>query len=131
MGGELSEVLIHIERRGARVATLRLRRENAPFNFEAIAGIRFTVTRLTRAGNLLLLQLPVRLRREHSLYREFKPGDVMIAPQFSCLAVLLSAPAPSNVELFKAGEVVEGLEKLASLQSGESVALRVARELTG
>ena len=120
-----NEAFVYIERRGARVAIARLRRESIPFNFDAIIGIRGTITRVTKVGDLLLLQVPVKLRREHSLYRNLKPGDVMIAPQFNCLAVLVGEAVPGNIELFKAGEVVEGLEKLASLQSGENVSIKV------
>lgn len=120
------EALLYVEHRGATLAVARIRREIIPFNFEALVRIRSVITRVSRRSGLLLFQVPASLRQEHSRYRNFQPRDVLIANQLGCLAVLIEPLVPEGVELFKAGEVIEGFEKLSQLRAGETVRLRVA-----
>lgn len=121
----LAEALLYIEHRGVALAVAKIRREVAPFNFDALVSMRSTITRVSRHGSLLLLQVPVNLRLEHSLYRSFRPGDVLIVHQLGCIAILMEPSVPEGIEIFKAGEVIEGFEALPKLQPGVTVTLRV------
>ncbi|MEM4412088.1 MAG: hypothetical protein QW650_01480 [Thermofilum sp.] len=120
------EALLYVEYRGSKLAVARIRREVIPFNFDELVKIRSTITRVSKRGGLLLFQVPASLRHEHSLYRSFQPGDVLVAYQLGCLAILTEPLVPEGIELFKAGEVVEGFENLSRLQPGDTVKLRVA-----
>lgn len=116
---------IYFEQKGTTIAVADIRRELIPFNYDILVSIRSTITRASWQSGLLLLPLPVRLRYEHTLYRSFQTGDVLVAHQMNSLAVLVQPPTPERLQLFKAGEVVEGLTNLQKLQSGDTVKLRV------
>jgi len=104
-----------------------LKRELIPFNFDSLLRVKSTVTRASVARGLLLLPLPLKLRREHSLYRTFNTGDVLLAHQMNCIAIVIERQLLESLEAFKAGEVIEGLDNLLPGHlSGMTVTLRMA-----
>jgi len=117
--------LLLIEQRGSALAKAVLRRELIPFNFDSLLKVRTTITRTSISKGLLLLSLPAKLRQEHSLYRVFSRGDVLVVHQLNCIAVVIEQQPLESVEAYKAGEVLEGLDNLTELPSGATVTLRI------
>jgi hypothetical protein len=121
----VDRALLLIEQRGSALAKAMLKRELIPFNFDSLLGVKAAVTRTSTLKGLLLLPLPVKLRQEHSLYRAFSRGDVLVIHQLGCIAVVVEQQPLGAVEAYKAGEVLEGLDNLSKLPSGAAVTLRV------
>uniref|UniRef100_A0A7C4FAW4 Cyclophilin TM1367-like domain-containing protein n=1 Tax=Thermofilum pendens TaxID=2269 RepID=A0A7C4FAW4_THEPE len=122
---EVDRALLLVEQRGSTLAKALLKRELIPFNFDSLLGVKATITRASTSKGLLLLPLPVRLRQEHSLYRAFSQGDVLVVHQLGCIAVVVERQQLESIEAYKAGEVIEGLENLSRLPSGATVTLRI------
>ncbi|AKG39026.1 MAG: hypothetical protein ACP5II_04120 [Infirmifilum sp.] len=122
----MSEVLeIEIKKFGSTIARGEIRRQLVPLNFDAIKKLGKTLTSVIAMSGYLIINLPLKLVNEGSIYTDFKPGDILLAPAAGSLAIVLSRPPEARFRFYKAGEITEGLEALSTLKTNDTITLSI------
>lgn len=122
----MSEILeIEIKKFGTTIARGEIRRELAPMNFERLKSIGKTLTSVISKEDYLLLNLPLKLVNEGSIYTDFKPGDILLAPSANSLVIVLRRIDEARYRFYKAGEITSGLDALTKLKTNDTITITV------
>lgn len=117
---------IEFKRFGTPLAKGEIRRDLAPMNFEALRKLEKTVTSIIRREDLILINVPLKMVNEGSVYTDFKPGDILLAPAASSLAIVTThLSSEPRFRFYKAGEITSGLEALSQLKNNEILTVTI------
>lgn len=117
-------IYVDIIRRGEKIGTLKIKQAWIPLNYDTLLSMDSALAAVAKTGSIIYYVLPLQLRQENSTRPVPKKGDVLLMPQHRALGVALEDTDPPPFPATRAGEVSEGLSKLAQLKPGDVVILK-------